>query len=389
MMNVGLAKRRVDDWWFNDWVAWARVTLPPTLSGLSCGELSHVDVSENALGDEGAAALASLLEDLAVPVRVLRLHKNCIGDSGAAAVARWLEHGRGCVAEVHLSHNSIGNAGAAALLRAGALAAGVAKGSQAHGTPGRLAVLPRYPTPGAGGRPTPLWLRIHHNALREPVGRWLAEMTAELVRARRERGYLAAGARAPDMLCEAREGSGCAASWCTQLCPGSAGCPAGGPVLHVPHIRNQSPLKLRSDRVKAQPALLALAAPEEECPIAPAEAQEISPAYPASLCGEALNEADVCPMLAETPPFNARARHQVDLGDLHPEDFLAPLAAGQRVKVLHVEVDEDQGWAFAEATVLRDEACSATAASSGLLRGWVSLLALELVPHVTSTKAGA
>jgi hypothetical protein len=94
------------------------VALGAALALGSC-PLTSLDLRENKIGDEGAAAIGEALR-CNLRLRALRLAHNSIGDSGALALASGLGHAARAspLQGLDLSHGSIGDAGATALARA-------------------------------------------------------------------------------------------------------------------------------------------------------------------------------------------------------------------------------------------------------------------------------
>jgi hypothetical protein len=76
--------------------------------------VTHVNLSHDAIGDEGAIALAAALKENAT-IRELHLSFNVIGDEGAVALARALTT-HTSLTTILLHHCSIGNIGASAFL---------------------------------------------------------------------------------------------------------------------------------------------------------------------------------------------------------------------------------------------------------------------------------
>jgi len=204
--------------------------------------LTEINYSGNALTDESGVKFGNALLQVALPLRVVKLHHNRLGDATAEVLSKYLEHSEHPLAELHLSHNTITREGAMALLIA---AAGANDGTGA----------PRYPSCSIGshGRPVPLWLRLERNYIDNGT-KFQSEMHDVMQEERRTQGYIADGA---PMLCDAPEGRGCSSHACAYLCHSTDG-PVIGPVVHSPFLHQQRPLVVRA---RSRPAMLALPAP--------------------------------------------------------------------------------------------------------------------------------
>eukprot|EP00936_MAST-01D_sp_MAST-1D-sp1_P002557 g2557.t1 len=131
-----------------------------TLSQAVCmnRSLTCLNLSDNQLGDAGAAAIASALgtRDCLAPLRALSLDANWIGDAGAAALARTFKSNT-TLELLSLCHNSIGDVGGWALVDA-LVAAGAGAGAGAD-----------QPADGAGSTACKVRaLFLGFNALRDP-----------------------------------------------------------------------------------------------------------------------------------------------------------------------------------------------------------------------------
>ena len=75
----------------------------------------QLDLSRNAVGPEGAKAIADALR-VNAPLTLLNLGGNKVGDDGATAIAQAVKSNTTCkLAELGLNNNGIGTAGAEAL----------------------------------------------------------------------------------------------------------------------------------------------------------------------------------------------------------------------------------------------------------------------------------
>ncbi|CAK0806223.1 unnamed protein product, partial [Prorocentrum cordatum] len=111
-VEISLAKQRMTDEPFAVFCDWAKANLRRVLRRPP-QDLSF-DFAENCIGNRGCAALASLLDQLSMPVYQVKLFKNHVGDEGAGHIAGFLLTNR--MHELHLSHNSITPIGAQKLL---------------------------------------------------------------------------------------------------------------------------------------------------------------------------------------------------------------------------------------------------------------------------------
>jgi hypothetical protein len=75
--------------------------------------LTHLDLSGNRAGDEGASALADLLETNS-SLSTLLLTENDIGDEGTAALADALKMNR-ALTTIHMGRNAAGDSGMTAI----------------------------------------------------------------------------------------------------------------------------------------------------------------------------------------------------------------------------------------------------------------------------------
>uniref|UniRef100_A0A7S4PT04 Uncharacterized protein n=1 Tax=Alexandrium monilatum TaxID=311494 RepID=A0A7S4PT04_9DINO len=218
--EVNLSGRQFDDVQLSVWCERWQVGTPPI-------GLVSLNLSNNELGNAGAATLVNLLMDLGPPIRVIKLFSNRVADDGALALAKYVKESHTHLAELHLSHNAITRHGAEALLMASAKASDKAGG-------------PRYPSFETVGqcRPVPLWLRLEYNLIDEG-GQFHIAMEKRLLAERRQLGFLPEAGPAAPMICEAVEGYGCSSHSCAMLCPGGLGGTPGGPVVHAPHLRKQ------------------------------------------------------------------------------------------------------------------------------------------------------
>lgn len=238
-VEIHMAAQQVKDRDLSLWCSWAR---NGELSRRVCGhEVTCIDMSSNQLTDEGFRHFMELLHDLCLPVQRFKLHKNSLGDGAASLLAQYMREYT--VQEIHLSHNILSRVGVEELLRAAAAAAEL---DQA-----------RYPIHlKDGGRPAPLWLRLHENQA-EGVDKHLKEL---MLQERRASGHLSEAAKKPPILaCYAEKNQGCDCFHCSKLCPGEALGVAIGPVVHVPLLWQQ-----RREKIAVASAQMEIAdAPQE------------------------------------------------------------------------------------------------------------------------------
>ena len=107
------------------------IAITHKLAGLLCagGALKRLNLSGNALGDEGVGALAQFVTDSGSDCNLtsLNLYDNCIGPAGIATLARALVKNRS-IRHLNLMHNPVGDQGAESI--AAALERNAASGIQ-------------------------------------------------------------------------------------------------------------------------------------------------------------------------------------------------------------------------------------------------------------------
>lgn len=178
-----------------------------------------LNLGKNDLGDAGVRALVDALLEHQVHVHRLWLHNNWIGEEGASAVAELIEKGAGPLDEVHLSHNQLSKFEVRKLL---------------------VATAHRRDYPLNGTRP--LWLRVEHNPACENLSvDLMREADQRLASIRKEKGLLPDGVD-ECMICVVPWIShGCKASYCRRV-------HRYGPIVHLPYFWDRTKEKAKGSR---------------------------------------------------------------------------------------------------------------------------------------------
>lgn len=134
-----------------------------------------LDLSENQLTCKGVERLAKWFISYSpyLRLRILKVYKNCISDNGALALAELIQTQSSALEELHLSHNRIRLIGAEALFKS----IGQACFNQKNSQDSRLFV---YPRPDRLRQEfLPVWIRLEYNHITDSYG-LLQKLEAEL-----------------------------------------------------------------------------------------------------------------------------------------------------------------------------------------------------------------
>lgn len=146
--------------------------------GLACSTITHLHLSENAIGDTAVPHLVAGLEKMR-QITTLDLSFNNIGPVGGAALAACLAGKHPTLAHLDVSWNKLGNRGAVAFagcLRKGTGALGeLHLGSNDIGDAGGIAFVAAAAPAARGGLRV---LRLDNNVFSSPVGRALLRAAA-------------------------------------------------------------------------------------------------------------------------------------------------------------------------------------------------------------------